>query len=423
MSASRIIAVYLAFAALAGAQSSGLPPGILLLARVKAHTRQELDRLPNCSCLETIRREIKPPGGKLRPLDTIRLEVLFSEGKEMYAPPGDRRFTAAHPVAFAGGGMIGDGYFALYLKDIAGEGRVSYEYKGEDESLGRRLARYDYRLPATMSGQIVNMVEGRGIVGAIGTFWADPITYDIVRMEMHASEIPPQLPLAENSHWVDYARTKLGEDEFLIPRAAHTRMVKMNGEESINDMEFTECHLFSAESAITFGMQEQRPQFATSLVKEIEAKPLPVLDITTRLTTAITSKTSVGSLITATVSGNVPRNGAVLIPDGATVRGLVRRLEFNAEKGGYYIVGVEFTDIEAGSLRYRFSADLKTLEPVPGVDFTLVIDTTQNKQVAGSTEILSLPDLPGVGVFFVRGPKLDLPKGFRMTWKTRPLVP
>jgi hypothetical protein len=40
-----------------------------------------------------------------------------------------------------------------------------------------------------------------------------------------------------------------------------------------------------------------------------------------------------------------------------------------------------------------------------------------------STEVLSLPDLPGAGSFFVQTPHLDLPRCFRMTWKTRALAP
>jgi len=38
-------------------------------------------------------------------------------------------------------------------------------------------------------------------------------------------------------------------------------------------------------------------------------------------------------------------------------------------------------------------------------------------------EILSLPNLPGVGSFFVQTRHLDIPAGFRTTWKTRALVP
>jgi hypothetical protein len=418
----RIAAAVLAFALFSPAQS-GLPPGVLLLARVKAHMRKELGRLPNCSCLETVRREIRPNGGRMRPLDVVRLEVLYSEGKELYSPPGDRKFAERHPSAFAGGGMIGDGYFALYLSDITSEGRVSYEYKGEEDLQGRRLAHYDFRLPVSLSGQIINLVEGSGVVGAAGSFWADPATYDIVRLELNATEIPPQLPIAESSHAVEYVRTKLGEDDYLLPHAAFSRMVRLSGEESVNQIEFTQCHLYAAESSISFGMHEERMQFATTLASETELKPLPVLDVTTRLVTSITRDTSVGSLLEATVSGNVPRRGKVLIPDGSTVRGIVRRLEWNQEKGGYYIVGLEFTEVDGAGVRYRFHADLQNMERAPGVDFTLVTDTTRNKQVAGSTEILSLPAIPGVGLFFVRGPRLELPKGFRMTWKTRPPAP
>jgi hypothetical protein len=417
--ATRISAAAVALALCAAAQSD-LPPGILVLARVKAHMRTELARLPNCSCLETVRREFKPAGGKMRPLDVVRLEVLYSAGKEMYAPPGDRKFTAEHPSAYAGSGMIGDGYFALYLSSIVGDGRASYEYKGEEELDGRRLAHYEFRLPVSMSGQTIHTADGTGTVGSVGSFWADPVTYDIVRLALQSSDIPPQLMLVESSHSVDYARIKLGEDEFLLPQTAGSRMIKFSGEESVNRVEFTQCHLYGAESSISFGMQEERLQFATTGASETERKPLPAeLDVVTRLVSPITQDSAVGGLIEATISGNVPRKGKVLIPEDSTVRGIIRRLEWNADKGGYYIVGVEFTDIDAAGVRYRFFADLQTLDRVPGVDFALVTDTTRNKQVAGNTEILTLPPLPGVGLFFVRGRKLELPKGFRLKWKTR----
>ena len=417
-SAIRIPAVALTLALSAVAQS-GLPPGILLLARVKAHTRQELGRLPNISCLETVRREHKPAAGKLRPLDVVRLEVLYSEGKELYAAPGERHFTDARPSSFAGSGTIGDGYFALYLSDITSEGRVSYEYKGEEDLDGRRLARFDYRIPVSLSGQVINMVEGSGFVGSTGSFWADPATFDIVRLEVHAAEIPPTLPVAESVHVVDYVRTTLGDSQFLLPGIATTRLVKLTGEESFNRMEFTQCHLFGAESSINFGMKEERPQFATTAASETELQPLPSLDIALRLATPVTSETGVGALLEATVEGNVRHKGAILIPDGAKVRGRVRRLEWNDEKGGYYIVGLEFNEIDAAGIRYRFYGELRKLDRLSGIDFTLATSTT-DKSGGRFTEILSLPDLPGAGVFFVRSRKLSLPKGFRMVWKTLP---
>src|ERR1019366_6254583 len=92
----------------------------LLLARVKAHMRQELARLPNCSCLETVRRDYQPAGGTMRPLDTVRLEVLYSDHRELYASPGERGFVENQPIDFVGSGTIGNGHFAMFLSEVSG---------------------------------------------------------------------------------------------------------------------------------------------------------------------------------------------------------------------------------------------------------------------------------------------------------------
>ena len=424
----RIVFAGLGLAWAAAAQ--GLPPGVLLLARIKTHTREQLARLPNCSCLETVRRDHQRAGGVMRPLDTVRLEVLYSDRRELYASPGDRRFGDNQPMDFVASGTIGNGHFALYLSEIAGEGSLSYEYKGEESLSGRRLARYDYRVPVGMSGNTITMVEGQGTVGLKGSFWADPATYDIVRIAVEADEIPPSLPVVESTTSIDYAHTNLGGSDFLLPQSADSRLLKFSGEESRNHIEFTHCHLFGAQSSISFGAHEGRPRFAASSVLEMNRELLPALQVVIKLSTRITEKTTVGALIEGVVEGNVLRKKRVLIPDGSPVRGRLRRLEWNDEKGGYYIVGLEFTDIEAAGTRYRFFADLVDTDRLSGLsrNISTVRHESETLPFGGtatreSTDVLFLPDLPGVGSFFVQARQLDLPPGFRTTWKTRALVP
>src|SRR6266536_596895 len=99
--------------------AQSLAPEVLLLARLKAHMREELARLPNCSCLEMVRREHRPRGAApLELRDVLRLEVLYSDGKEYYAFPGESSFAEEHPSALAGGGTMGNGHFALFLSEI-----------------------------------------------------------------------------------------------------------------------------------------------------------------------------------------------------------------------------------------------------------------------------------------------------------------
>ncbi|MCX6629561.1 MAG: hypothetical protein NTW28_18235, partial [Candidatus Solibacter sp.] len=357
------------------AAAQGLPPGALLLARVKQHVREQLARLPNCSCLETVRRDYQPVGGKMRPLDTIRLEVLYSDRRELYASPGDRNFTEDHPIAFVGGGTIGDGYFALFLSDVVSEHRASYEYKGEELVLGpfggRPLARFDYRVPVSVSGHTMSFSEGRGTVGMKGSFWADPASYDILRITVEAEEIPLTLPVLSSVTSIDYAHTNLGGTDFLLPQSAATRLVKLSGEESRNYIEFTHCHLYGAQSSISFGPRVGLPQFGASSVLEMKRELLPALQVVIKLSTRITDQTAVGALVEGVVAGKVLRKGSVLIPDGSPVRGRVRRLEWYDYNGGYYVVGFEFTDIEAAGKRYRFFADLEDMDRLPGVSETI----------------------------------------------------
>ena len=47
-------------------------------------------------------REYQPAKGKMRPLDTVRLEVLTNGDKELFASPGDRKFSERHPMQLCG---------------------------------------------------------------------------------------------------------------------------------------------------------------------------------------------------------------------------------------------------------------------------------------------------------------------------------
>ncbi len=113
MRIGKLVAAGLLAAWVAAAQD--LSPEVLLLARVKAHLREALDRLPNYACTETIQRFHRRPKQQLEPLDTIRLEVLYAGGTEYYASPGGSRFSEQHPSAFISSGAIASGDFALDL--------------------------------------------------------------------------------------------------------------------------------------------------------------------------------------------------------------------------------------------------------------------------------------------------------------------
>ncbi|HEY1242022.1 MAG TPA: hypothetical protein VGF16_15775 [Bryobacteraceae bacterium] len=413
-----------------------LPAGVLLLSRVKIHIKEELQRLAAISCLETVERELQPPKGKMRPLDTIRLEVLSSGNKELFASPGDRKFYEKHPLTFAGSGTLGDGLFGPYLREIVTSEHVSVQYKGEEEIGGRRPARYDYQIPPFLSGQNISIVEGSGRVGLHGSFWADPQTYDVTRLELHADNIPPALPVSEMTTRIDYTRTRLGDDLVLLPETAEVRLVKQSGEISHNRAQFTHCRVFGAESKIDFDAPdspEPAPRFATVAVDDI-LRPLPAgLEVPVKLRSRISEEMAVGTLIDGAVANPVTLKRAEIIPAGSVVRGRIRRMERYTDPFPYFVIGLEFTEVEVQGIRHLFYADLLTMDSALGVSAFLTTDNTtaaaQTRDLFGARsgrqmiESRSLYQLPGVAAFFFKGRKLELPAGFRTVWKTRTWKP
>ena len=429
-------ALLLAAAMFAGvAVAQDLPPWVLLLSRIKNHVKEELRRLPSVSCVETVEREYSDARGKMRPLDTVRLEVLTNGEKEFFASPGDRKFSEQHPMSYAGSGMLGNGLFGMYLSDILVTGNVSNEYKGQEEIGGRRLARFDYRLPLMWSGQMIQTVEGSGHVGFHGSYWADPQTYDVVQLELNADDFPPALPLTKAVTTINYARTRLSDNlVVLLPESADLRMVKYSGEIRHNRIAFTHCRVFGAESTIDFKATDsagETPRFGVASVDDT-LRPLPGgLQIAVKLRSRISGDMAVGALIDGVVASNVAVKGTVVIAAGAPVRGRMRRMERFREPFPHFVVALEFTELESQGIRYRFYADLVEMDSAPGVKQTLTAkETTESSDLLQlgrltrqGKESIFFYNLPGVATFFFEGGKLELPQDFRTVWKTRAWKP
>lgn len=430
---AKIAAVLLVIAGSAAAQD--LPAEVVLLARIKSHMRDEFRRVINYTCLETTARFRAEPGGQrkrqsqLSPLDTVRLEIVYTDHKEWYGSPGDRSLSQDKPSAFIGSGMIGNGFFAITINNLFVSDQATFTYRGK-QNLGTRTAyQYDFRLPRLSGGLTVSLVGGIGTVGEEGSFWADAQSLDLLRVESEVDEIPPYLPLKQMSLSINYARTVIGEYGALLAQNADLYMLQPTGEESYNHLEYTHCHEFSAESSLRFDA-ESEPVAEPSpingaMINAARASDAvaPFLPVTLRLTTPITDESAVGMLIEARVSGDVRQKGKVVLPDGAVVRGRIRRLEHYKE-GAEFIVGLEFTEVETNGGPLRFYADFLKMDPIPGIrpsiSETVVVKTAGGFEMKPQT--ITLTELPGVASFFVRGRPFAIPIGFRMYWRTTGVV-
>ena len=239
------------------------PPDDALLARIRSHMRAELSHLPNYTCLETVSRFRREPDflvrtyGVLAPLDTVRLEIVYSDHKEWYGSPGDRNLREKNPVAFIGGGMIGNGAFGLMLDKILVD--ASFTSGGEETLAGRTAVRYDFRLPRVAKPLQISVPGGFGAVGEEGSIWADPQSLDLIRLESRAGEIPRYIPVEEASTDVNYARMRIGAYNALLAQQADSHMLDTTRVESLNHIEFTHCHAYATRSDVRFDVDPQEP--------------------------------------------------------------------------------------------------------------------------------------------------------------------
>ena len=246
------VGIMVAAACLAGAQ---VAPELLTLARIKQRMSENLQRLPNYTCTETIERSTRRAGSRrFQLLDTMRLEVALVEGHELFAWPGAGRFEDREIKDFAppGGGAIGNGNFALHARAVFLGRAPVFQFAGQENLNGRAMLSYDFRVAQALSGFQVRVGMTAAVVGYHGSFWADPRTHEVARLEIRASDIPPGLDLKEASDIMDYSRLRIGESDFLLPTASEMTMIDMRGNLNRNRIQFSACHQYAGRSLVTF---------------------------------------------------------------------------------------------------------------------------------------------------------------------------
>jgi hypothetical protein len=388
---------------------------VLLLQKVKRHIAVGVARLPDYTCLQTAERYRRKEGEREqeRRIDTLVLEVLNAGSKELYASPGDHGFRADEPSAFAGHGMSGTGSFGLFLRTLFVSDSAMFQFRGEENLRGRKALRWFFRVPSTLSGYTVQLGFSYGKVGMTGSFVVDAETLDLMRLVVAADEIPPNLQLLSATQTVDYALTRIGPRDEVLPQRATMRMIHESGEQGRNVVEFTHCQSFLVESKLSFAAPDG-PEAASR-------PPEPTRPITNGLTLTIelagplTNAHTVGGLIEGRVLGDVLDGRRVVVEAGSAVRGRLRRLEMVE---GRWAVGLEFTDVETVAGPARFYANLVDIEKGHNSTFMVSVPVRDDVRRPGrvAEDVFYLPYLPGVAQFFV--PQLPLPKGFKTIWKT-----
>ena len=408
------------------AAPADLPREVLLLAHFKERMRQVLSLAPNYTCLETIQRSIQDRHAKaFSPLDSVLLEVSNVGGKELLAWPGARRFDEADLSSFASSGLMGSGVFASYAHTVFAHNTTTIQYHGDEDVEGRPVARFDFRIPPIWSGYLIKANGTSAEVGMTGSFWIDPASLELVRLEVRADEIPTALGIDRSVTVIEYARMRIGNSDVLLPQGSRLQMTLLSGEVHRNDMQFSHCHEYLAESSIRFDTPDTRgPDPSPTQKVDLPAG----LEVSIELETAIDSTTAhVGDPLRGHVRSDVRQRAKTIIPKGAIVTGRIRGLERLRSPEPAFELTIELAELSWENTRAEFYGELLPKDPEQARDAPFKAPMLNGRMSSIPHSAATSPaagagagtmQIPGTGVVQMTGTRFQIPPGFRMNWRT-----
>jgi hypothetical protein len=234
------------------AQSS-VPNEVLQLARIKHDMAAVLSKMPNYMCEEIVDRSARENGAKkFKDVDTMRLDVAFVGGKEVFGKHTAGKIDKSHPFGLTGHGVTSNGEFTGFARTVFTDNVATMHYFGPDQLKGKASLRWDYSIPLLTSGWTLIYAGRLTKVATKGSFWVDPESLELLQLDVIASEIEPGFPMTATHLSIGYGKVRLGSNIVLIPQRSELFVTSSDGTLERNMAQFRRCREYGADSAISF---------------------------------------------------------------------------------------------------------------------------------------------------------------------------
>jgi hypothetical protein len=290
---------------------------------------------------------------------------------------------------------------------------------------GRDALRFTYRVPSLANQWKINWAGKPGELQEAGKFWVDAQDYHLMRMQVEAQEIPPEMMLRSVTLVMDYDVVLSDSGKTLLPVESTMAAIDNAGRVYNNSVAFSHCHVFAAESKMSAGDVDAAAVF-TRYKQSLELLPAGLILRVVLAEPIMAKNARVGDSISARLESAVRFSPELQIPAGALLKGRIREFALLDDPPNTYQVGIAFSELEWAERSYRFFAELFGMEPLRGVESEIVQSHAVTKQL-GTTGMGTMTNItgesmfsyaiPGAATFFLRDTPA-LPKGFRMTWRT-----
>ncbi len=410
----------------------------LLFNNVRAAVVDNVKRFPRYTCVQTVTRSmyVLPPAGascasviasheknvddrNVLWHDRLRLDVAVGEKSEMFSWAGASQFEAGDITQLVARGASGSGEFGSFLASVFGGDAEGFVYHGlKDTPLGR-LATFDFTVPLAKSHyQVSSGAKGYATVAYHGSFYADPDSADLRELDLAADEFPPTDHVCRVNDDIQYKRTQIGQNSFLLPKNSSMDVIYKNSTESVNVTSFSGCREYVGESTIRFDVDENGNVPEEAKRPELRQLP-PKTHLKVRIDPPVDSdKAAAGDPIIGVIELPVKLKNDVIVHAGDKLHGRIVRLEQNMGAVPRWTVAILWETIERAGVEQKV-----TLKPVDDGDRSPSGPLGGGRRGSYSAPALSsiTSERPaGGGIFsFAESGNLVLGAKFESEWETK----
>ena len=398
------------------------------LDRVLQQSRAHMARLPDFVCAQTIERSERGPAQERFQLkDRLHLEVASIGGKERFVKAGGARFTDRELRDLVTQGIVSTGGYALFLKHVAQPGSAEFHGVGiEVEFAERKARRYDFNVPQERSGYTIAVAPHEARVGFHGSLIADVETNEILRLDILADEIPPELGFDRTRAILTYRSIPVGGSRYPFAVEAETTVVALNGNEYRSQAQLGACRKYEAESKISFAGAEDDPTprpapGPTAVALQLRRNLLIEINLDHEIAFATAAP---DTPFRATLAEPLRDGETVIAPAGTTVHGRVLGLERVAKPMDRYEVMLRLDAVELpGGAKIPVTAKLRDTGGAAGlIRPEKELMPAFDKRRGNRFNILVREGGPEHAVLYWDARNPQIKKGFRMRWLTESAV-
>jgi len=251
---TRLTIILLAAVAFAQTPVPDPPEQHKVLAAARDYAANRERTLPNFICTQTTRRFEDVSGREeWHPIDIIVERLTYFEHQEDYRVLEINGLLSAlaHDKL---GGASSSGEFGSVMKGIfAPVSAADFHWQSWFTLRGQKMHVYAYQVAAANSDyHIVVPGQSADLVTAYhGLIFIDDRGHFVHRITLHADGIPPAFPVQDVTLMLDYADTRIGDLDYLLPLTFELR--SRQGRALIkNDVDYDNYRKFTADSSVTF---------------------------------------------------------------------------------------------------------------------------------------------------------------------------